>query len=151
MSSVRKYLRLGVLAASLAMYAYSLSLPALLFQHRDALPGGHILAWGWWGILMLQFAWIANPAYAFAVLCYAKRKQAYAAIACVVALFLGLTSFQAQEWWFNEGSGTPILGLGLGFRIWLLSFLILLVGCAIPVEPNPPLNTDAGDETARAG
>lgn len=151
MSFVRKYLRLALLAASVAMYAYSLSLPALLFQHHDALTGGHILAWGWWGILMLQFAWIANPAYAFAVFCYVRTKRTYAAIACVVALFLGLTSFQAQEWWFNEGSGTPILGLGLGFRIWLLSFLILLVGCAISVELNQPINTDAGDETTRAG
>ena len=56
-------------------------------------------------------------------------------------MFLGLTSFQAQEWWFNEGSSTPILGLGLGFQIWLLSFLVLLVGCVIPVEPTYPPHT----------
>lgn len=150
MSSLYKSLRLAVLVISLAMYVYSLSLPALLFQHREALPGAHILAWGWWGILSLQFAWFANPAYAFAVIFYAKNKREHAVALCGGALLLGLTSFLAKEWWFNEGSGTPILALGLGFQVWLLSFLVLLVGCAIPVPPNLPGDTDAGDKTADA-
>jgi len=139
MTSLRKYSRFAALAASLAIYVYSLSLPALLFQHHEALPGAHILAWGWWGILMLQFGWLANVAYAFAVISYAKRKRAYSAIACGTALLLGLTSFRAHEWWFNEAGGTPILGFGLGCQVWLLSFLILLVGCAVPIVEDHPL------------
>lgn len=150
MSLLRKHSRFVVLTASLAIYVYCLSLPALLFQNREALPGAHILAWGWWGIFMLQFAWFANLTYAFAVISYAKGKRAYSAISCGTALFLGLTSFRAQEWWFNEGGGTPIIELGLGFQVWLLSFLILLVGCAIPVAPNSSPNTASGDETVRA-
>ena len=139
----RQHLRWGLLAISVAMYVYSLFLPALLFQHREALPGSHILAWGWWGMLLLEFAWFANPAYIVAILAYKRKNNRLSKQANIAAIVLGLTSFHAKEWWFNEGSGTPIVGLGTGYYVWMLSFCILLVGCLVASAPNPPLNTDA--------
>jgi ribonuclease inhibitor len=137
MKQFRDYARLLFLAGSLALYLVSLSLPALLFGHHEPLLGVAVLSSGWWGFVMFQFAWGANPAYAFALYSYLQRQRARASVAGAIALFLGLTSFQAQEWWFNEGSGTPIIGLGIGFQFWMLSFLCLLAGCAFPVTPKP--------------
>lgn len=136
MTQSRDYARQLLLAVSLVLYVVSLALPALLFERHEALLGLTVLSWGWCGVLMFQFAWFANPAYAFAIVSYIQRQRARAALACAVALLLGVTSFQAQEWWFNEGSGTQIVGLGVGFQVWMFSFLCLLAGCSIPVVRN---------------
>lgn len=139
----RQRLPLGLLAISVAMYIYSLFLPALLFQDKEALPGSHILAWGWWGMLLFNLAWFANPAYMVAILAYMRKNNRLSKQASFAAIVLGLTSFYAKEWWFNEGSGTTIAGLRTGFYLWILSFCILLLGCFVVSAPNSPLNPNA--------
>ena len=127
---------------SVSMYAYSMLLPALLFEHHEPLAGSHVLAWGWWGVLLLEFAWLANPIYIAAVLTFNSKYIIFSQRATIASLVLGLTSFHAKEWWFNEGSGTNIAGLGTGYYVWIASFCVLLAGCFI--------TTDAGDKAAHA-
>ena len=125
------------------LFISSLFFPALLFQYQKSLPGFQILAWGWWGILTLDFAWFANPIYLIGLM-YLKKEEYVAARYCSAgALVLGASSFSAKEWWFNEGSGTPIMGLGSAFYIWMLSFLLLFIGSFFVSAPNKALERDS--------
>lgn len=148
MSISREHLRRIFLIISGSIYVCSMPLPALLFERHEPLTGIDILPWGWWGVLMLEFAWFANPAYIAAVLAFASKNNRFSMRACLVSLVLGLASFHAKEWWFNEGSGTKIIGLGAGYYVWMLSFCILLVGCLITPAPNPAVERTLRDKAA---
>ena len=133
--------------SSIALFSYSLSLPALLFAHHRPLSGLTLLAWGWWGALFFQVAWFANPAYAFALFWYLRHQRPNTAFLSGLALLLGATSLGAKEWWFNEGGGTPITGLGSGFMAWMSSFLCLLAAGVMPATPaTPPGISPAPDQ-----
>ena len=120
--------------ASLALFLASLFFPALRFQDHSPVSGGQALAWGWWGLLTGDLAWFANPAYLAGLILISRRRVGGARIAAVGALGLASLSVLAGEWWFNEGSGTPITGLGLAFYIWMASLASLLVGTLLPAE-----------------
>lgn len=128
MNIARHFVRWGALFGSCSAYVYSLFLPALLFEHHESLSGGHVLAWGWWGILLLEFGGLANIAFFVAIVGYIANFKRISLLATVLSLILGLTSFHAKAWWFNEGSGTPIVHLGPAFYVWILSFVTLLLG-----------------------
>jgi hypothetical protein len=119
------------LVISIALYLSSLLLPAITFAHHEPLSGLHVLAWGWWGVLSLNFAWFANPAYLVAVISLLSRRHRVALITSCSAFVLGLLAFFAKQWWFNEGSGTDIAGLGAAFYVWMLSLLVLGVGAVL--------------------
>jgi len=128
------------LPLSLAAYASSLSLPALLFENREPLTGFSILAWGWWGFIAGSPAWGANPLYLFALYAQLTGKYKLALELSSVSLLLGSCSFFAKAWWFDEGSATPITKLGTGFYIWILSFFILLIGSMLSHNTNLKIN-----------
>lgn len=146
----REYICRAMLLCSLGFYACSLFLPAFLFQHHEPVIGAYVLAWGWIGALFLEPGWFANAAYLLAVGAFTNNKAHHAMAASVIALLLGLSSFHAEEWWFNEGSGTKITGLGTGFYLWLFSFSVLFAGCCWLPKPNKPLNPDVGDDAPRS-
>jgi hypothetical protein len=124
-------IRTLLIALSWALYSVSLFLPALLFATRGPIEGYWVLLWGWWGLMGMSPAWLANVAfYAAGIACIA-RKDMFARWASGATLLLGLSSFAAKEWWFNEGSGTPIRALGSGFYLWMASFVLLLLASFI--------------------
>jgi hypothetical protein len=53
-----------------------------------------------------------------------------------LAFGFGLLSFRAHQWWFNEGSATPIEKLGWAFYFWMASFLVLFVLLFFSGKPN---------------
>ena len=135
-----------VLMVTVFFYVLSLFLPAILFHSHDSLPGYHILAWGWWGVLSLNFAWFANPCYLFSMYYYHSKNYKLAGILSLVAVCLALMSLLAKKWWFNEGNSTAIAGLGSGFYIWFVSLLILFSGSAYLFwlyNPNIMINAKA--------
>ena len=117
-------LKLALILASGAAYTTSLFLPGILTR-TQALHGIYILVNGWLGILQLQLAWYANPAYFLALLLLLLERPKAARIAATLAVVLGLTSFVAREWWFHEGFGTPITGFGSGLYVWLAALVLL--------------------------
>ena len=133
----------AILLCSVSAYIISLFLPALLFEKDAPIMGGTLLAWGWWGFLFVEFAWLANPVYFFSISAYRKANRSItkgvnvkALRLSVIALLLGFTSYHAKFWYYDEGgNGATIIGLGIGFYVWMLSFLILLIGCFIPSAP----------------
>ena len=52
------------------------------------------------------------------------------------AVLVGISSFFAQAWWFNEGSGTPITALGTGFYVWLLALALAALGALFAWKVN---------------
>ena len=118
--------RIAVLA-SLALFIVSLILPALEFGSHAPVRGITALCWGWWGLLTLDFPWLANPAY-FAALFFALiDKKLIGQLLSGLAFGMGLLSLRVRAWWFNEASATPIQNLGLAFYLWMGSFLVLFV------------------------
>lgn len=123
-----------VLLISIGLYIYSLTLPALLLKDEAPIEGGWVLALGWWGLLMYQFAWLANPAYFVGIFAYvianlddSKGFSRAVLILAGIALILGVTSYRADVWYQGGGGpDIPIIGLGAGFYVWMLSFCLLL-------------------------
>jgi hypothetical protein len=121
-----------ILASIAAMlYLGSLGLPALLFERHEPLPGYHVLLWGWWGILAGSIAWFANPAIFLAARMFLRGRLRLASVLSLVATLLSATSPYAKEWWFSEAAGTRIIGLGLGFRLWVASFVVSLLAIGV--------------------
>jgi hypothetical protein len=113
-----------LLTAAAVAYVASLFLPGILTSSQ-ALHGIYILWNGWMGPLVGEFAWYANPLFLLAAWLILRDRVNPARICAFLSLALGLTSFFAKEWWFNEGSGTPIQSLDLGFYVWLLSLTLM--------------------------
>jgi hypothetical protein len=93
-----------------------------------ALSGTFVLAQGWMGVFTGDLAWFANPLYVVALMlvmlkCY--RATILIAAACAA---IGLLSYGAEAWWFAENKGTSIDSLGPAFKVWEISFLLLLLG-----------------------
>ena len=141
-TSNNQIIRWAILLLSVCAYIYSLFLPALLFEHHEPVFGGELLANGWWGFLMGEFAWLANLAYIVAIFVYivtnmsnGKGANIVAICFCIITLIFGFTSFHAKTYEF-AGSSAPIIRLGSGFYLWMYSFFILLMGCFIS-EDSP--------------
>lgn len=110
---------------SILLYSASLFLPAFHFQHADPVFGYTLLLWGWWGLLLLNPAWLANVAYPIALLSFYSRRYERSVIAAFITAALGLASVFANEWGQN---GTPIKHLGVAFYLREASFLVLFGG-----------------------
>ena len=116
------------IVGSIILFVGSLLLPALLFQEVDPVTGGNLLVWGWWGLILGNPAWCANPVLLVAGFAFLFKKYLVALIGGGVAFVLGACSFFASEYYFNEGSSTPIAGLGPAFYVWMLSFVVFIAG-----------------------
>ncbi|WP_052572775.1 hypothetical protein [Haloferula sp. BvORR071] len=123
-----------LLIASLVLFGVSLALPALRFVHQPAVRGYTLLCWGWWGMLTGDFPWFANPVYFAGLLACRFHKPRLAFIFSGLCIPIGLLTLGVDEWYFNEGSGTPINGFGLAFPAWLLSFIALFFAAAIQIR-----------------
>lgn len=139
-----------ILLCSACVYITSLFSPALMVEYGEPWSGGGVLALGWMGILAIPnnwagLAWWANPAYFLAVITYirasessiAKRNNVIPLCLGVLALLLGVTSIFAKNQDFS-GSISTIIGFGIGFYLWMVSFLIFLTACFFPPTPNLP-------------
>src|SRR5688572_9170566 len=108
-------LRWLTIVSSSTLFVTSLFFPALLFQEVDPVTGGNLLAWGWWGLILGNPAWCANPVFLMTVFVFLVKKYVFALIGGGVAFVLGAFSFFANEYYFSEASSRPIVGLGLHF------------------------------------
>jgi hypothetical protein len=130
--------------ASLALFMVSLILPALEFGSHEPVRGIITLCWGWWGLLTLDFPWLANPIY-FAALFFALiDKKVISQFLSGLAFGIGLLSLRVRAWWFNEASAMPIQNLGPAFYFWMASFLVLFL--LLFFKPKPPGSIKDGAE-----
>jgi hypothetical protein len=125
-AALSKYHKQSALLA-IALYLVSLGLPALQFEHHAPELGISLLIWGWWGLMFLNLAWLANLNFFYGVYEFLHGERRNALISSGVALALGCFSLATRNWYFNEGAPTPIASLGPGFYLWMLSFAFLLL------------------------
>jgi len=120
--------REAVLGVSGVLYILSLVLPAMYFEKEAPLSGMSVLVQGWWGLLMLNPAWLANPLYVVAIVQLARNRYARASLFSAAALACALCSLLTTKWYFNEADATPISGYGVAFYAWLVAHIVLLAG-----------------------
>jgi len=134
---------------SIACYALSLAMPAFRFSPdepwikfsggNDLWSGLLVLILGWIGIFQGVVAWFANPAWLVAVILLFGSKFKASAVWAVATICLALTSFFLNAIAANEGGGEiHIQTMGCGFYVWLLSFLVLLIGTQYGCATQPP-------------
>ncbi|MGD1908000.1 MAG: hypothetical protein ACFB0C_18700 [Leptolyngbyaceae cyanobacterium] len=128
---------------SLALYGLSLALPAFQFLNRGEfntvpdgaltlMPGWEVLALGWLGIFVLQFAWFANVAYLVSLGLWLGRAWRAGTILGLITIGLGLNTLLlfVQELPSNgAGAKMYLQSLQPGFYCWMLSLLIPVLWC----------------------
>lgn len=89
------------------------------------------LIFGWFGVFKLHvpaFPWLANPLLFFSWLFY-KRMAKRSFVLSVISLLLMLSFLFVNEIMVNDGSTYSIINFyGLGYWLWILSSLIMVLG-----------------------
>ena len=92
---------------------------------------------GWFGVLMLHvpaFPWLANPIL-FIAWIFFKKKPKISLILCVISFLLMVSFLFVNEIIVNDGSTKGIiLSYGLGYWLWILSSLVLVIGNLITLK-----------------
>ena len=120
-----KIIHIILTATSLGFFLFSLGSPVFLFQSAEPIEGLHVLVWGWWGLIIGNPGWLANWFYGVSITLSFIGKKYIAFAVSFLAILFALDGFRVTEWYFNEGGGTPVIGLGLGYYYWLTAICLL--------------------------
>ena len=140
--------RWAVLVGSLVLFVAACCLPAVEFRKNAAGSvvwfGGEALAMGWLGVLLGQFAWLANPLLVFSGPLLALRLR-LPAIACAgLAVLFSLNTFVlfGMEVPGDEAGVNKLYlqALREGAWLWFGSLGVMLTGAFVarwvPVQPR---------------
>ena len=130
-------LRQAGLGLALLLYAISLALPGLHLRDYPPVEGYRILLTGWYGLMVLQVAWLANPLFAAAVIAAIRHRPRLAAGLAAAAFGIGLLSFTATNWIAHHAY---MERLGAGFYVWMAAFLVLATTSLISRRTTPSGN-----------
>ena len=105
---------------------------------NDVVDGAVCLVWGWLGLLFCDICrwniiWLANPIYIISmflfVLLDSKTGQNIALILCLCSITMGLSFSLCSSILISEsGSPSDVGTLYIGYYLWILSFVVLLIG-----------------------
>lgn len=127
----------GVISLSILFLLISLFLPVFFTADGGQFDGFGVLLIGWMAILYLSnglgaIGWYANPLLVIAWLCLVIAKfRKGGLVVLIVSIGIALCSVLMvhKKVLVNEGGGTSeIVSTGIGFYIWLASFLICIIG-----------------------
>jgi len=123
-----------VMSASVVLFALSLVLPALREGELGVRvePGYMILGTGYFGVLVGQLAWFANPLWAAGLVYLLRRRWKAAAICAGLGVVVAAGSFLLYSTGFPSDSGATIpVRLLAGFWVWWSSLWILAAGALV--------------------
>jgi hypothetical protein len=129
--------RLGVLAASLILYLIACALPALYLagDRTQTMRGVEVLALGWQGLLIGQFAWFANGPWLISLFLVWFRRPLTAAVLAFLAFALAQDTWRlfGQEIPADEGGVNQFYleRLGPGAYLWMASIALVVVGALV--------------------
>jgi hypothetical protein len=131
------------LLISLVIYLISLFLPSL-YGGGTYLGGLVLLCMGWAQIPDGQcFAWISNPIFASAVVCFLCKNFKPAGVFSLAASVVGLDTFRATVFSPDaRGMDVQIEAVGSAFYLWQLSFIVLAVASFYRVRANNSFKPD---------
>ena len=111
---------------SIALFLASLAVPALHLSKEGPVFGFTLLLWGWGGLFQMHFPWVANVLYYSSLENIRAQNYKRALWLCASCIPLGLLSYRV-EMWFSNKNDIPITGLGVGFYLWIASFIVLSI------------------------
>lgn len=120
---------------SLALWLASLPLTGfVIYAGQKETKGIEILAIGWLGLLMLNFAWLANPVFLVTLWRISVRKKAIGL--AIIGLLLALDTLRFTAMLLDEGGGhSDIYGYGWGAILWFMALCFALAAAgALEVE-----------------
>lgn len=129
--------RLGLIGASIAIYALACALPAATLVGEDVTVqrGLGLALLGWLAVTLGQYGWFANLFWIVGMLLALFRRYLGAAItvACGMLLALQTLTILGREVPLDtSGSNNAIVQqLNSGFYLWLLSMLVLVAGALL--------------------
>lgn len=126
-----------LLALSVVAFCYSLTLPAFVTEQRYLIesryygPGStyygyKVLIFGWAGVLVGSFGWLANPLYLLSIVFVIRRKPISCFLLCV-ALALAISSLIFKNIGTSGTSNEYIKYFLKGFWCWLVSLLLMFM------------------------
>lgn len=120
----------GPVLASGLLFLASCILPCLHWQNGDSMDGWEVLLFGWMGVFYGQFAWLANPLYAVALLGSIFGRGRWVTVLSLGCVFVGLLTVTL---FFSELPGDEshvktlrLQSLGPAAWLWMGSFLTLV-------------------------
>ena len=117
---------------SLLTYSLALALPALEFKSsRPDEPSGVMIGLvaafgGWQAVVVLNFAWFANPLYLYSLRMVLGRHWRTAAALGSLALLVALHTFSLMGRPMPDGA--VLVRLHAGFYLWLASMIVVILG-----------------------
>lgn len=140
-SKIVKILRIRIVIALLSSIIFYCSCwyPAFeIDNHNNVVDGVYCFVFGWLGMLLCieclwNFIWLANPIYILSMLLFVlldgKKDQNIALILCLCSIAMGLSFLFCPSLCTNEsGSLSSVGALYIGYYLWILSFVVLLIG-----------------------
>jgi hypothetical protein len=131
------YKSLGWIAILFAVLAYgfSLALPAFRCPSNATLPGYHILAMGWLGIIAIDPRWYANVAFLMILIFTFHRERALKS--SLTAGALAVFSFAPAAGCGGDPSALVMSqGLGSGGLLWILAIFLAIAGNILSTDPE---------------
>jgi hypothetical protein len=126
---------IAIICAVIA-YGFSLMLPAFRCPSDATLPGYHILAMGWAGIIALDPRWYANIAFVM-LLIFTFEKQR-APIAALIGGTLAVLSIAPAAGCGGDPSALVMSkGLGIGGFLWVLAIFLAIAGNILCTDSKP--------------
>ncbi len=128
-------MQFGVLLLSLFIYLLACATPALLFDisnNDDPMIGFNLLFIGWMAVFYGQFGWFANPLLALAMLLFLFKRWLVTLILVILTLAVAANTLTLYEQALpadEAGTNTmELVGLGVGFYLWIASMAIIGLG-----------------------
>lgn len=98
---------------------------------HQSLPGATLLFTGWFGLMLGNFAVLANPGLWLSWLLFGLRQDRAASVSSAAALLIAMLTFQlsVRPYYFDEaGARQGYLGSPeIGFVCWVASMAVILV------------------------
>lgn len=143
------WLRVSALAGSCAVFAISLFVPCYytpvyLTIDRVSTPkpeyGIAVFLLGWIEVFEQGYsAWLANPIWLLSLVLILRREKRWLSMTSVVIGLLLSLSFLRYEFVLVDEAGHqgPIIEIGIGYWLWVLSFVLLLWAGSVADSHQP--------------
>lgn len=125
---------LVVFSSSVLLFLVACVTPAMVFD-RETWPGAQVLALGWQGIFLGQFAWFANPFWLLSLLLVFFRRWILTLGATLLAILIALDalSFLGTKVPLDEAFVNTMIfqSYHVGFYFWVASITAVGLGAAV--------------------
>ncbi|MGJ8671006.1 MAG: zinc ribbon domain-containing protein [Oceanococcus sp.] len=145
---MRNYRPLALGASSLLFMACLFFTAFFTGDEYESVSSFSLLIFGWIGLAYGYWSWLANPAYFIAIATLSKPYLS--AFFSILAFGLSLLFLLQEQMVTSEApSYAPIVGLGVGYKLWVGSFGVLAIWNVIRAKQVPVVQEINGENMAK--